>query len=123
MHYNIVAMDFPTWLAKQMDRKNLSQSELARRIGVTRQAVNHLLSGATDEPSVDTLKKLAEILGVPIVEVLRVAYDLPINEQPETEWGIRWSKKLERFPPEFRAMVEAVAKAFEELEKKSNGKK
>jgi len=113
-------MTFSDWLAKQMNRKNLSQSELARRIGVTRQAVNHLLSGATDEPSVDTLKKIAEVLQVDIVEVLRVAYDLPISEQPETTWGMRWGKKVEKFPPEFRRIVEELAKTFDELQHKQS---
>mgnify|MGYP002626442912 CR=1 FL=1 len=50
----------------------LTQEELARRVGVTRQAVSRWELGQT-EPGIETLKALAETLGAPVSMLL----DLP----------------------------------------------
>lgn len=54
---------FPARLTALRERAGLSQSEIARRAGISRQAYRKLEDG-TSIPSMDTLVKLAEALGI-----------------------------------------------------------
>lgn len=67
---------FSEWLDAQMQAKNLSQSQLAKRAGVTRSAINGILREARG-PGVDLLQGLARALDIPIEEVYRAASILP----------------------------------------------
>lgn len=51
------------------EEKNISQSEIAEKLSVTRQAVSNWETGKT-EPDIDTLHKIADILGVSIEELI-----------------------------------------------------
>lgn len=51
------------------EEKNISQSEIADKLSVTRQAVSNWENGKT-EPDIDTLHKIADILGVSIEELI-----------------------------------------------------
>ena len=51
-------------------RKELTQSELASKCGVTQQAVSQYESGYR-EPDLETLKKLASALGCTVDELLQ----------------------------------------------------
>ena len=53
------------------ERKGWSQSELARRAGVTSQYIVQLESGARKNPSLDVLRKLADALDVKVESLLR----------------------------------------------------
>ena len=50
------------------EQKNMSDAELARQIGVTRQTVNNIVNGRTD-PQLSRLYEIAEALGVRIHEL------------------------------------------------------
>ena len=52
------------------ERKGLSQTEVAKRSGVTRFYVSQLESGLRKNPSLPVLKRLARALGVPVTELL-----------------------------------------------------
>ncbi|MGE0554685.1 MAG: helix-turn-helix domain-containing protein [Gemmatimonadales bacterium] len=51
-------------LAEVLDRLGVSQSELARRSGVSLRTVNRLCLNRTVQVSLETLDKLADALGV-----------------------------------------------------------
>ena len=52
------------------EKKGLSQTEIARRAGVTRFYVSQLESGLRKNPSLPVLKRIAKALGVPVTELL-----------------------------------------------------
>ena len=45
-------------------RYGMSQVELARRIGISKTAMNQIESGETEDPRVSRLRAIADILGV-----------------------------------------------------------
>jgi transcriptional regulator with XRE-family HTH domain len=49
----------------------MTQSELARRLGVSRQQVYNIESGRQGHPSIQTLEKYAKAVGAKIVVVSR----------------------------------------------------
>lgn len=51
--------------------KKMTQSELARRLGVSRQQVYNIESGRQGHPSIQTLEKYAKAVGAKIVVVSR----------------------------------------------------
>ena len=66
------SQDMSKHLAKLNDalrKAGMSQSELARRIGVTRGAVNHWVTGRA-EISMEHLLKIAKVLGMSTSEIL-----------------------------------------------------
>ncbi|HQF64069.1 MAG TPA: helix-turn-helix transcriptional regulator [Anaerolineaceae bacterium] len=74
-------MEFSDWLMLQLKERDISQSELARRSGITRQSVINYLAGRIPNPT--ELKKLARGLRIPVADVFRAAGLLP--PAPETD--------------------------------------
>lgn len=68
--------NFPEWLKKELESRGLSQSELARSAGVTRAAINGILTGARG-PGTDLCNGIARALKIPPEEVYRAAGLLP----------------------------------------------
>jgi len=66
----------------------LNQAELARRVGVSRNAINRIELGYNN-PSVETLKKIADVLGVSVDELYEEPLDLKADapEPPIGEIG------------------------------------
>lgn len=52
------------WLAEWLERKGMTQSELARRSGVSFQTVNRMCQNKTEGAVLSTLDRLATVLGV-----------------------------------------------------------
>ena len=52
------------------ENKGLSQTEVAKRSGVTRFYVSQLESGLRKNPSLPVLKRIAKALGVTVTELL-----------------------------------------------------
>lgn len=50
--------------------KNLEQTELADKIGITRQYLSRLENG-TSKPSIDLLFRIAEILEIDVTKILK----------------------------------------------------
>lgn len=63
---------FSSWLAETMRARGLNQSELAQRAGISRAAVNSIVSGRR-RAGRDTLCALAKALSVPPEELFRAA--------------------------------------------------
>ena len=56
-------------IKKFREQKNISQSELAENLNVTRQAVSNWETGKT-QPDIDTLHKIADMLEISIDELI-----------------------------------------------------
>ena len=54
----------------RFERGEMTQRELAERIGVTRQTVN-AIEGGKYSPSLEVAFRIAEVFGVPLEEVFR----------------------------------------------------
>lgn len=70
------AINFPDWLKTQMKNNGMSQSQLARSAGVTRAAINGIITGARG-PGTDLCNGIAKALRLPPEEVYRAAGLLP----------------------------------------------
>jgi transcriptional regulator with XRE-family HTH domain len=53
-----------------MERKGVSQLELAKKSGVAQGYISDLVAGSKKNPGLDVLKRLAKALGVPVTELL-----------------------------------------------------
>lgn len=65
-------ISFANWLEGEMRKAELSQAELARAAGVTRSAINGILTGRRG-PGSDLCRAIARALGIPEEAVFRVA--------------------------------------------------
>jgi transcriptional regulator with XRE-family HTH domain len=74
-------MEFNDWLLEQLRRLDITQAELARRSGISKQAMGYYIAGRI--PDADILKKLARGLRIPVADVFRAAGLLP--PAPETD--------------------------------------
>ncbi|MFE2076906.1 helix-turn-helix domain-containing protein [Streptomyces misionensis] len=75
--------DFGPWLQRQLRRAEMSQVELAARLGKTRAAVSAWINGRA-EPRDDAKRRIAEILGTDLASVVTRTVDVPL-ERP-----LRW---------------------------------
>jgi len=72
--------DLSEWLLKEMEIRNLNQSDLARLAGVTRSVISKIIN-QNSSPAPETLKAIARGLKLSTSTVLRAAGILP--EEPE----------------------------------------
>lgn len=75
-------INFVTWLTVEMDKRGWSNSELARRAGITPSNVSMVISG-TRQPGWDFCAKIARPLGHSPEHVLRQAGLLPALPAPD----------------------------------------
>jgi len=68
---------FSYWLMQQLNEKNITQSQLARETGLTRQAINYFIKGEGKRPEDESLRLIAKALKVSIDEIYRGAGILP----------------------------------------------
>ena len=69
------------WLQDQLRERGWSQSELARRAGLSHAQVSHVLGGARGA-GIDFCTAIAGPLGVPPATILKLAGYLPKTYQP-----------------------------------------
>lgn len=67
---------FAEWLAREREKRSWSQSQLARRAGMSRSVINQV-ERQQFAPSPSTLQSIARALGYPIEQVYRLAGYLP----------------------------------------------
>lgn len=70
-------MSFVDLVKQEMGKRGWNESDLAREAGMSRQAINFLLSGRTKSPSVDTIKQIARAFRLPVEEFARAAGLMP----------------------------------------------
>jgi transcriptional regulator with XRE-family HTH domain len=99
-------MAFKDWLLSEIEAAGLSNSELARRAGVSHARVSQVLGG--DSPGKNFLIKIADVLGKPRSEVFRAAGLVETNKKlnPIVESTAAMLNDLpEEEQEDFRAMV------------------
>ena len=67
------------------EKKGLSQSELAKAVGMTQQAINKYENQST-EPDIDTLKKLAAYFGTSIDFLQDKKQQSAVYRLAESDW-------------------------------------
>ena len=75
--------DFIEWLQSEMDKRDWTQSDLARASGLSRAVINKLLNRKT-HPNPHTLQAIARAFKMPIESVYRIAGLLPKETENET---------------------------------------
>lgn len=71
-----MSKEFAAWLAEQLAEREMNQTDLWRRIGVTSAAVSRWLSGE-DTPGTRNCRKIADAFRIDASEVLKRAGHLP----------------------------------------------
>lgn len=64
---------FSQWVQNNLDDRNWSQAELARRAGITRGAVSNIVNNQRNRPDPDTVKAIARAFGKSEEEALQIA--------------------------------------------------
>jgi len=70
MHGNAATMAARFRLRELLEEHEITQTEFARRAGISFATVNRLCTNATAQVSLDTLDKIAEALGVEIGDII-----------------------------------------------------
>jgi len=76
-------MMFSEWLQSELNKRQLTQSELARAAGLSRAVINKLLNGRT-YPQPETLQAIARAFKIPIETAYRAAGLLPKQSKIDT---------------------------------------
>ena len=61
---------FAQWLVAELERKDMSQTELAEKVGCSKQAISDWIAGRAG-PSPRSISQIARVLGTDSVEVYR----------------------------------------------------
>lgn len=118
-----MALAFSAWLIEQMrERDNMTQSELAKASGLTRQAISYYLSAKSKQPDEFALQKIAEALDLPVEEVYRAAGILP-PKIAKSDLIERILNLFEDLPPEEQENVMEYVKMRQRLINKRSKKK
>jgi transcriptional regulator with XRE-family HTH domain len=72
------ASRFPAWFRRQLESREWSQAEFARRAGVSRNVVSQWANGAR-RPNTESAARIALALFIPLDEVLGAAGLRPLN--------------------------------------------
>ena len=117
-----MSADFSKWLQREMDQREWSQSELARRAGIDRQLIWGYLNSKVTKPDEAILQKIARAFKIPVEEVYRAAGILP--PKPTTdEWIEKITHVTNELPDDEKERVYQYAEMLrEQLEKKSKEK-
>ncbi|QIS14719.1 helix-turn-helix domain-containing protein [Nocardia arthritidis] len=97
--------DFGTWLARQLARQRMSQTEMADKLGVTRAAVSAWVNGRA-EPRWEKVHAIGEILGIDTRSVLTLV------EPPMSADQLSWRHRPAH-PDGGRELGNAAAFAFD----------
>jgi transcriptional regulator with XRE-family HTH domain len=58
-------------IKKYRDKKGISQDKLSKLAGITLHTITKIESGATSDPRIETVKKIANALGVSIDDLIK----------------------------------------------------
>jgi transcriptional regulator with XRE-family HTH domain len=72
----VTSPDFREWLFKELEDRNWSQRDLAKKARISQGAISHVINGAR-QPGADFCQAIANAFGYPPETVVRVAGLLP----------------------------------------------
>lgn len=117
--FTVANIEFSEWLRAEIEKRGMTQADLARAAGVSKPHVSLVLNGERN-PGMDFLEGVAKALRLPIDEVYRVAGILPPVTKADalTELGTHLLKQLpvedrERMVEQLQALV-----AWQEAQKR-----
>lgn len=86
------------WIIEEREKREWSQSDLARRVGVTRQTINDYESRRRTNPDEKILVKISQTFGYPPEYLSRLAGQLPpaLQMSEDMEQIMREVEKLSR---------------------------
>jgi len=58
-------------IKKYREKKDISQDKLSKLAGVTLHTITKIESGATPDPRIETVKKIADALGISVDDLLK----------------------------------------------------
>jgi transcriptional regulator with XRE-family HTH domain len=111
---------FSEWLQSEMSKRNLSQADLAREAGVTRAAINGVLTGARG-PGNELCVAIANAFRVPPETVFRAAGLLP-PAPAYTEYQQQLVHLLDLLPEEKKQIAVDYIRFLVEMEEKKRRK-
>lgn len=85
--------DFGTWLLEEIGKRDWSQSELARKSGLTRQSISDYVNRRRANPDPQALRKIAQALHLSPETVFAAAGLLPEEKDDDpglSEWIHRY---------------------------------
>lgn len=80
----LVSTEFPDWLLSELDERNWSQAELARRARVSRTAISNVINQQR-QPGAELCNAIASAFGYPPSVVFRAAWILPQQTDVDEE--------------------------------------
>lgn len=95
--------EFTNWLVEELQKRGWTQSEFARRAGITAPTVSRVLSG-DNNPGEEFARGVGRAFGMPVESVLRLVGKLPeaVEMLPEAR---EWSARLLELNPDRRAVA------------------
>lgn len=113
---------FSHWLQEQISKLGISQSEFARRAGISRQAISNYINGQRMNPDGETLDAIARALKLPPETVFRAAGLLPSKPEDEVQFD-DWKYVLEQLSERDRNILRDLAEKMVKENEKERGLK
>ena len=108
---------FAEWLNKAINDRGMTQTELARRSGISRQAINNYLSGRRETPEPEALINIARALRESPDTLYRVAGLLPPIDPNDADLE-DFREILKNLSPAERAELKAIGWLKIDMKKK-----
>jgi len=103
---------FAKRLRELRKQKKLSQAELAKIVGVHHTHIGRYERGVSARPAADTLKKLADILGVTTDYLIEGATEEVAKAKIEDRELLRQFQEVEELPEEDKYVIKKLLDAF-----------
>ena len=101
--------NFGTWLLKKLKEKKITQSDLAKRSGLSEGTISNIISGSRGT-GVESVEALAHGLRIPPEEVFLAAIGRPMK--PRDEWVNEMAHKIDSLPPNLRVIAERFVESM-----------
>lgn len=106
----LLSMNVGELIKSALNKKSLSQSELADRVNMTPAQISRIISGERGT-SIENLISIADALTINRDLILRAAAGLS-TEKKKDEWIEEMNYKISLIPPSARKMAEKLLETF-----------
>lgn len=93
-------------------QKNITQIELAKRVGITHTHIGRYELGTAKKPSADTIQRIAEVLGVSSDYLLEGVNEKAVQARIEDKELLQQFQEIEKMPDEEKTVVKKFLDAF-----------